>query len=226
MYIVRKPESIRSPALQRSANTTSTGTRNFFLSPLRLTGSSPAWASALAGSRIERIVAPAKTTNAKRSDHCEPNVEARPASGAAIEAPMIPAREIRLFALTSVSPGGTSRGTVAARATPYALEETRTPRAVGNIAIDWVATASAISQHRKARRAMVPPIAHRRPWLNRSRKGPSRGATIANGSIVRPRKSATCPRASPGWAKNRVPASEMATVASPAALNACSSISR
>ena len=30
MYIVRKPESIRSPALQRSANTTSGGTRNLF----------------------------------------------------------------------------------------------------------------------------------------------------------------------------------------------------
>ena len=70
------------------------------------------------------------------------------------------------------------------------------------------------------------PIAHRRPWLNRSRNGPSRGATTANGSIVIPRKSATWPRASPGWAKNRVPASAMATAASPAALNACSSIRR
>ena len=142
------------------------------------------------------------------------------------DAPTIPASEIRLLALTRVSPSGCSRGTVAARATPYALEETRTPRAVGNIASDCVATASAISQHRNARSAMVPPIAHRRPWLNRSRNGPSRGATIANGSIVSPRKSAIWPRASPGWAKNSVPASEIATAASPAALNACSSISR
>ena len=138
----------------------------------------------------------------------------------------MPASEIRLFALTRVSPGGWSRGTVAARATPYALEQTSTPSAVGNIASDWVATASAISQHRNARRAIVDPIAQRRPWLNRSRKGPSRGATIAKGSIVIPRNSATCPRASPGWAKNRVPASEIATAASPAALKACSSISR
>ena len=115
---------------------------------------------------------------------------------------------------------------MAARATPYALEETSTPSAVGNIASDCEATASAISQHRNARSAIVAPIAHRRPWLNRSRNGPIRGATIANGSIVRPRNSATCPRASPGWAKNRVPAREMATAASPAALNACSSISR
>ena len=64
MNIVRKPESIRSPALQRSANTTSGGTRNFFRSPDRVTGSSPAVASAFAGSSTERIVAPAKTTNA------------------------------------------------------------------------------------------------------------------------------------------------------------------
>jgi hypothetical protein len=64
MYIVRKPDSIRSPALHRSAKTTSGGTRNLFALPLRLTGSSPAWASALAGSRIERMVAPANTTNA------------------------------------------------------------------------------------------------------------------------------------------------------------------
>ena len=103
----------------------------------------------------------------------------------------MPASEIRLFALTRVSPGGWSRGTVAARATPYALEQTSTPSAVGNIASDWVATASAISQHRNARRAIVDPIAQRRPWLNRSRKGPSRGATIAKGSIVIPRNSAT-----------------------------------
>jgi hypothetical protein len=36
------------------------------------------------------------------------------------------------------------------------LEDTRTPRAVGNIASDWEATASAISQHRNARSAIVP----------------------------------------------------------------------
>ena len=64
MYIVRKPESIRSPALQRSANTTAAGTRNFFGSPLRLTGSSPVVASASAGSRTESTVAAAKTTKA------------------------------------------------------------------------------------------------------------------------------------------------------------------
>ncbi len=136
MYIVRKPESIRRPALQRRANTTSGGTRNLRLSPLRLTGSSSPCASALAGSRIERMVAPANTTNANRSDHWEPNVEASPASGAATAAPTTPASEIRLLALTSVKSAARSRGTVAARATPYAFEETRTPRAVGNIASD------------------------------------------------------------------------------------------
>ena len=74
---------------------------------------------------------------------------------------------------------------------------------------------------------MVAPTAHRRPWLKRSRNGPISGATIANGSIVRPRNRATWPRASPvGTWKNRVPASEIATAASPAALKAWSSISR
>ena len=115
---------------------------------------------------------------------------------------------------------------MAARVTPYALDATSTPSAVGNIAIDWVATASAISQQRNARSAIVEPIAQRRPWLKRSRNGPSSGATTANGSMVSPRKSATWPRAEPGAAKKRVPASEMATAASPAALKACSSIRR
>ncbi len=74
---------------------------------------------------------------------------------------------------------------------------------------------------------MVAPIAQRRPWLKRSRNGPISGATIANGSIVRPRNSATCPRAwSVGTWKKSVPAREIATAASPAPLNACSSISR
>ena len=45
--------------------------------------------------------------------------------------------------------------------------------------------------------------------------------------MVSPRKSATCPRASPvGTWKNSVPAREIATAASPAALKACSSMSR
>ena len=88
-------------------------------------------------------------------------------------------------------------------------------------------TAVASTQQRNARVAMVAPTAHRRPWLKRSRNGPISGATIANGSIVRPRNRATWPRASPvGTWKNRVPASEIATAASPAALKAWSSISR
>ena len=131
------------------------------------------------------------------------------------------------MALTRVRSGGSSRGTAAARVTPYALEATRHPSAAGNNHPDSVTTAVARTQHRKQRIAMVAPTAHRRPWLKRSRNGPIRGATIANGSMVRPRKSATCPRASPvGTWKNRVPASEIATAASPAALKACSSISR
>ena len=135
---------------------------------------------------------------------------------------------MRELALTRLSCGGSTRGTAAARVTPYAFDATRQPRAAGNSAtVSPVPTASARTQHRNARVAIVAPIAHRRPWLNRSRNGPISGATIANGSIVRPRKSATWPRAwSVGTWKNNVPASEIATAASPAPLNACSSISR
>ena len=69
---------------------------------------------------------------------------------------------------------------------------------------------------------IVEPIAHRRPWENRSRNGPISGATIAKGSIVSPRNSATWPRASPeGTWKNSDPASEIATAASPAVLKKC-----
>ena len=45
----------------------------------------------------------------------------------------MPASEIRLLALTRVRSAGISRGTVAARATPYALEQTRQPSTAGYI---------------------------------------------------------------------------------------------
>ncbi len=139
----------------------------------------------------------------------------------------MPANDSRALALTSVKPCGTRRGTAAARVTPYAFDATSTPSAAGKSTVDPETTAEASTQQRNARRAMVAPIAHRRPWLNRSRNGPISGATMANGSIVRPRKSATWPRASPvGTWKKSVPASEIATAASPAVLKVCISISR
>jgi len=64
MYMVRKPESIRSPALQRSANTIVPGSWNRCLALVRVTCCSPALASAAAGSRIARIVPAANTRNA------------------------------------------------------------------------------------------------------------------------------------------------------------------
>jgi hypothetical protein len=111
--------------------------------------------------------------------------------------------------------------------TPYALEATSTPSAAGNSATESVTTAVPSTQHRKPRSAIVEPIAQRRPRRNRSRNGPIRGATIANGSMVSARNRATCPRASPvGTWKNNVPARATATAESPAALTACSSSSR
>ncbi len=139
----------------------------------------------------------------------------------------MPASEIRALALTRVRERGTRRGTAAARVTPYALDAMSTPSAAGKSQVESVITAVASTQHRKPRIAMVAPMAQRRPWLKRSRNGPISGATTANGSIVRPRKSATWPRASPvGTWKKSVPASEMATAASPAVLKACISINR
>jgi hypothetical protein len=61
MYIVRKPESSRSPALLRRPTTTTRGMRASALSRVR---SSPWAESTLGGRRIARIVAPTNTANA------------------------------------------------------------------------------------------------------------------------------------------------------------------
>ncbi len=126
------------------------------------------------------------------------------------------------MAFTKVMPSGSSRGTAAARVTPYAFDDTSTPRAAGYRSAESAATAPASTQHRNPRIAKVAPIAQRRPWLKRSRNGPISGATMANGTIVSARKSATWLRASlVAPTKNTVVASEIATAASPAALAAC-----
>ena len=89
--------------------------------------------------------------------------------------------------------------------TRNALEATRQPRAAGNSHSELSST-SASTQHRKARRASVTPIAQRRPCRNRSRKGPINGATMANGAMVSSRNWATCGRAwSVGRVKNKRP---------------------
>src|SRR5665811_1581953 len=118
------------------------------------------------------------------------------ASGAEMAVPAVPTNEIREFAFTRVKPSGSRRGTADALVTPYAFEATRQPRAAGNNAAEPETTASASTQQQNARMARVPPIAQRRPRRNRSRNGPMRGATIANGNIVSNRNEATSPRAS------------------------------
>ena len=64
MYMVKKPESTRKPTLQRRAKTVSAGSLNFWPRPKIDAGCSPRFESARAGSRIDKIVAPAKTTKA------------------------------------------------------------------------------------------------------------------------------------------------------------------
>ena len=61
----------------------------------------------------------------------------------------------------------------------------------------------------------------RRPPRLRSSIGPSTGATMANGAMVRRRYSSTFPRAAPlGFWKNSEPASDTVRQASPATLMA------
>ena len=77
-------------------------------------------------------VAITKATKATRSAQPPPpSFEAMPARPPTMAPPITPESEIRELAFTSVRPSGSSRGMVAARATPYALEETRQPSAAG-----------------------------------------------------------------------------------------------
>ena len=138
----------------------------------------------------------------------------------------MPASDIRELALTRVTPSGRSR-MAEARVTPYAFGGHEAGEGGGEQPHGVGGNGLASAQHPNARTAIAAPIAQRRPRSNRSRNGPMSGATTAKGNIVTARNSAICPRASPlGTVKNRVPASETARAASPAALNACSSISR
>ena len=237
MNISRNPDSQRGPQLARRAKATAEGIRTLARprrdvdasasEPRSTRSSSPTAESTFSGSRIAQIVATTKTAKPNRSDHSGPMSESAPAIGAETVAPTVPASDTRPLARTSVKDSGRRRGTAAALVTPYALEETRTPSAAANSQGESPVTDVASAQQRKARIDIVAPIAHRRPWANRSRNGPISGATIAKGSIVSPRKSATWPRASPeGTWKNSEPASEIATAVSPAALKKCIWISR
>ena len=175
---------------------------------------------------IASTVAPMKTAKPNRSDQAQPSWAMPAAMPPPIAAPATLAIEIRELALTSVKPSGSSRGTAEAWVTRNALEATRQPSAAGNSHSELSST-SASTQHRKARRARVTPIAQRRPCRNRSRKGPISGATTANGAMVSSRNWATCGRAwSVGRVKNKVPASDTATAASPAAARNCRCVSR
>ncbi len=230
MNIVRNPERKRSPELHRSPVTTVEwiDTRRDEAATSRSpTCSSPSEESTRAGSRIESMTPPAYTSAPNRKDHSAPTVASSPAIGPMMTAPEIAAIESRELTLTSVSSGGSSRGTAEARVTPYALDAIRQVRAAGKSQGESFATAPAITHKPAARTANVTPMAHRRPRRNRSRNGPMSGATTAKGSMVTPRNRATWPRAwSVGAVKNRVPANETVRAVSPPELNALSSSRR
>ena len=175
---------------------------------------------------MARTVAATKTAKPNRRDHSEPNCAMPAAMPPPTAAPTTLAIEIRELALTRVKFSGSRRGTADAWVTRNALEATRQPSAAGNSHSELSRT-SASTQHRNARRASVTPIAQRRPCRNRSRNGPISGATMANGAMVSSRNWATWGRAwSVGRVKNSVPASDTATVASPAAARNCRWVSR
>ena len=111
----------------------------------------------------------------------------------------MPASEIRALALTRVRPLGQQPGYGGRPGDAVRLgRDQDTERRREQPASSRRRRRPASTQHEERRGcAIVAPIAQRRPWLNRSRNGPISGATIANGSIVSPRNSATWPRASP-----------------------------
>ena len=87
--------------------------------------------------------------------------------------------------------------------------------------------APAIRKARIARPPNAAAMSKRRPPRVRSSKGPSTGATTANGAIVRMRYRTTLPRAADAVAPKKIEsASEIVTNTSPHTLIACASASR
>ena len=111
MYIVRKPESIRSPALQRSAK------HHVGRDPeLLLVAAQAHRQLARVGVGLGRAAGSRGWSRRRRPRRRSAATTARrrstrgPASGAAIAAPTTPASEIRLLALTRVSPARLQAG--------------------------------------------------------------------------------------------------------------------
>ncbi len=106
-----------------------------------------------------------------------------PEPTAAAPAPAVTAATLsRAFADTRPTPVGRTRGTAAARATPYALDRTRTARARGYSPRE--AVAPAITQVSSPRPPVVSARTVRRPCGKRSSSGPATGTSSENGSIV------------------------------------------
>ena len=158
MYIVRNPDSIRRPALQRSAKTTRAGPGPL-LPGAELPASArarprPAAESTLAGSRIARIVPPANTTKANRSDHSGRTW--RPARRAARRWLRRPRRRgnpgVRLDEGESLGQQARNGG---GPGDAVRLGGTRQPSAAGTARATRRPTAPASTQHRNARSAIV-----------------------------------------------------------------------
>ena len=87
--------------------------------------------SARPGSRRAITMPATNTTMATRSVHCGPNWNASAPTGAATAPARVPNTEARAPASDSPSPAGSTRGTAALRATPYARDRTSIPNAAG-----------------------------------------------------------------------------------------------
>ena len=143
-------------------------------------------------------------TARRRSAATTPRRTAPPARRAARRSrrPTSPASEIRALALTRVKPRGSSRGTAAARVTPYALEATSTPSAAGN-------SHGRVADHRggqhpaqegaqRHRRADRPAPAVAEPVEERARSAAPRSRTAASSGRGRARPGRAPRRSAPG----------------------------
>ncbi|CAM5713921.1 hypothetical protein SHIRM173S_08613 [Streptomyces hirsutus] len=146
--------------------------------------SSPFAESTFDGSVNDSTVPVTNRTNAPYSGQRGPIWWSPAPIGAAMPVASNPPRVTRELAFTRENAGGSSRGTTALLTTPYAFEETSTPRAAGYSWMLPVTTAPDSTRARTARASIAPAIAARRPCGRRSRSGPTTGARSVNGAIV------------------------------------------
>jgi hypothetical protein len=88
--------------------------------------------------RREITIPTRKITEATRNGHCGPNQNAARPIGATSAPATVPYTLARAPTWERPNPSGSSRGTAAERATPYARESASTPKAAGYSPKPWM----------------------------------------------------------------------------------------